>query len=83
MVSPAAPTDKTVPGASQGPKWQAAPILSREASATLRGQLLAELEGLEPKDGLEAGVDISGMAKGKQPHKRGRCASLRRRWLGQ
>ena len=41
MNSATAPTDKTVPGASQ-------------ASATLRDQLLAELEGLEPKDGLDA-----------------------------
>ena len=39
---------QTVPGASQGHKAsRRTPILSREASASLRDQLLAELEGLE------------------------------------
>jgi hypothetical protein len=38
----------------KGPNGKPTPILSREASATLRDQLLAELEGLELKDGLDA-----------------------------
>ena len=44
-----------VPGRSQGRESdQAAPTLSGEASATLRDQLLAEMEGLERKDDLDA-----------------------------
>ena len=40
--------------APKGPNGKPTPILSREASATLRDQLLAELEALELKDGLDA-----------------------------
>jgi ERF superfamily len=39
--------------ARKGPN-KPTPLLSREASATLRDQLLAELEGLELNDGLDA-----------------------------
>ena len=40
---------ENVPGASQGHERYRAALLSSEASAILRDQLLAELEGLEPR----------------------------------
>src|SRR6478752_343445 len=52
-LRPSQPT-KAFQEARKGPNGKPLPILSREASATLRDQLLAELEGLEPKDGLDA-----------------------------
>src|SRR6478752_6592619 len=48
------PPTKPFQEARKGPNGKPLPILSREASATLRDQLLAELEGLELKDGLDA-----------------------------
>jgi hypothetical protein len=48
------PTTRVFKEARKGPNGKPLPILSREASATLRDQLLAELEGLEFKDGLDA-----------------------------
>ena len=47
-------TAKTLHGPRRGPNGDRAAVLSGEASATLRDQLLAELEGLELKDGLDA-----------------------------
>jgi ERF superfamily len=44
------PPTKPFQEARKGPNDKPLPILSREASATLRDQLLAELEGLELKD---------------------------------
>ena len=48
------PPTKPFQEARKGANGKPLPALSREASATLRDQLLAELEGLEPKDGLDA-----------------------------
>jgi len=48
-LRPSPPT-KPFQEARKGPNGKPLPILSREASATLRDQLLAELEGLELKD---------------------------------
>jgi ERF superfamily/Putative HNHc nuclease len=52
-LRPSPPT-KPFQEARKGANRKPLPILSREASATLRDQLLAELEGLELKDGLGA-----------------------------
>ena len=51
--SAAAATTKTFQGLRKGPSDRAA-VLSGEASAILRDQLLAEMEGLEIKDDLDA-----------------------------
>jgi hypothetical protein len=48
------PPTKAFQEPRKGPNGKPISILSREASATLRDQLLAELEGLELDDGLDA-----------------------------
>ena len=45
---------RNVPAAAQGRQQYRAAVLSSEASAILRDQLLVELEGLELKDDLDA-----------------------------
>ena len=47
-------TAKTLEAPRKGPNGNRAAVLSSEASAILRDQLLAELEGLEPKAELDA-----------------------------
>ena len=47
-------TAKTFQGPRKGPNGDRAAVLSGEASAILRDQLLAEIAGLEPKDDLDA-----------------------------
>jgi ERF superfamily len=48
------PPTKPFAQARKGPNSKPLPALSREASAILRNQLLAELDRLESKDGLDA-----------------------------
>ena len=62
---PPAPT-KPFQEARKGPDGSRAAVLSGEASAILRDQLLAEMEGLEAQ-GRSRRLDTARMAKGKHP----------------
>ena len=59
-------TAKTLHGPRKGPNGDRAAVLSGEASAILRDQLLAEIAGLEAQ-GRSRRLDTARMAKGKHP----------------